>query len=86
VGRRASWRYGNWNAALVDARVGVHLRHWSDDAIRTALAAFWTRTGRPPATADLGDAEWPGPCAQTLRRRFGGLAEAWHALGPVPPD
>ena len=28
----------------------------------------------------------PGPCAQTLRRRFGGLAEAWHALGPVPPD
>jgi hypothetical protein len=57
-----------------------------DDAIRAALATFWTRTGRPPTNADVADPGWPGPCVQTLRRRFGGLAEAWQRLGPVPPD
>jgi len=78
--------YGNWNAALIDARAGVQLRRWSDDAIRAALATFWTRTGRPPTSADVADPGWPGPCVQTLRRRFGGLAEAWQRLGPVPRD
>jgi hypothetical protein len=77
---------GPWNAALLDAGMDVRLRRWSDHAIRASLAGFWSRTGRPPALADFRDPAWQGPCAATLRRRFGGLAAAWHALGPVPPE
>jgi hypothetical protein len=73
-----------WNAALVDAGVGVRFRRWNDDAIRSALAAYWTRTGRPPAAGDLQTPEWQGPTASTLRRRYGSIARAWRALGPVP--
>jgi hypothetical protein len=73
-----------WNAALADAAVDVRFRRWSDDAIRSALGAFWSRTGRRPAPADLCDPVWGGPSARTLRRRFGGVAAAWNALGPVP--
>jgi hypothetical protein len=73
-----------WNAALADAGVVARFRRWSDDAVRAALAGFWARTGRPPIPADLRDPAWEGPGAPTLRRRFGGVAAAWSALGPVP--
>jgi len=73
-----------WNAALVDAGAPVRFRRWSDDAIRAALAEFWTRTGRPPVPADLHTTSWHGPTSRTLRRRYGGLAKAWDTLGPVP--
>ena len=73
-----------WNAALRDAGARARHRHWSDAAIRLALANAWTRLGRPPTAADLRSAEWDGPCSETLRRRYGGLAAAWERLGPVP--
>jgi hypothetical protein len=73
-----------WNAALRDAGSPVRFQRWSDDAIRGALAAFWTRTGRAPTSADLRDPAWTGPCVRTLRRHYGGLVEAWEALGPAP--
>ena len=73
-----------WNAALADAGAGVSFRRWSDDAIRAALAEFWTRTGRMPEPADLTTTSWDGPSARTLRRRYGSLEQAWEALGPVP--
>jgi hypothetical protein len=76
--------YGDWNSAVLEAGARVRLTRWDDDAIRAALAAFWTRRGRPPRTADLRHPVWPGPSAETLRRRFGGLRAAWEALGPVP--
>lgn len=73
-----------WNAALADAGADVCFRRWSDDAVRAALATFWARTGRAPEAADLRDPAWQGPCAPTLRRRYGGLAAAWRVLGPAP--
>jgi hypothetical protein len=73
-----------WDAALVDAGAAVRFRRWNDDAIRAALASFWAQTGRAPVADDLCGPAWQGPCAATLRRRFGGLDEAWQALGPVP--
>jgi hypothetical protein len=73
-----------WNAALEDAGAEVRFRRWGDDATRAALAAFWTRTGRAPTRADFADPAWSGPCLRTLRRRYGGLAAAWEALGPAP--
>jgi HNH endonuclease len=73
-----------WNAALADAGAQVRFRRWSDDAVRTALAGFWARTGRVPTRADVLDPAWQGPCAETLRRRYDGVANAWSALGPVP--
>jgi hypothetical protein len=75
-----------WNAALVEAGATVRFQRWSDDAIRAALGGFWARTGRPPTPADLRDPEWPGPRAPTLRRRYGGVAAAWRALGPAPAE
>ena len=74
-----------WNAALLDAGAEVRFRRWSDDAVRAALADFWTRTGRPPATtADLTADAWSGPKASTFRRRYGGTKQAWAILD-VPP-
>ncbi len=73
-----------WNAALVDAGAPVRFRRWSDDAIRAALADFWTHTGRPPSMTDLDTDDWSGPTANTLRRRYGGTERAWAILGPVP--
>jgi hypothetical protein len=75
-----------WNAALRDAGVSVRFHRWSDDAIRAALAGFWSRTGRPPMLADVRDPAWRGPRAATLRRRYGGVAAAWRALGPAPAE
>jgi hypothetical protein len=60
------------------------VRRWSDDAIRAALADFWTRTGRPPTTAEVTADGWSGPKASTFRRRYGGTKQAWAILGPVP--
>jgi hypothetical protein len=77
-------RENPWNAALADAGADVCFRRWSDDAVRAALATFWARTGRAPEAADLRDPAWQGPCAPTLRRRYGGLAAAWRVLGPAP--
>ena len=75
-----------WNAALLDAGVTVRFRRWSDDAVRSALAGFWARTGRAPTLADVRDPAWRGPRAGTLRRRYGGVAAAWRALGPAPAE
>jgi len=75
-----------WNAALLDAGADVRFRRWSEDEARAALAAFWVRTGRPPSSADLGDPEWKGPHARTLRRRYDNVDAAWSALGPAPAD
>jgi hypothetical protein len=61
-------------------------RHWSDDAIRASLGAFWARTGRLPRAAELRDSGWSGPCAGTLRRRYGSVSSAWRMLAPVPLD
>ena len=77
-------RANPWNAALADAGARIRFRRWSDDAIRSALAAYWTRTGRPPAAGDVRAPEWRGPAASTLRRRYGSVERAWHALAPVP--
>ncbi|HEY4827793.1 MAG TPA: helix-turn-helix domain-containing protein [Solirubrobacteraceae bacterium] len=73
-----------WNAALLDAGASIRFQRWSDDATRAALAEFWTRTGRAPVPADLQTASWRGPTSRTLRRRYGGIAQAWAKLGPVP--
>jgi hypothetical protein len=73
-----------WNAALVDAGASIRFQRWGDDATRAALAEFWTRTARAPVPADLHTAGWHGPTLRTLRRRYGGLAQAWAQLGPVP--
>jgi hypothetical protein len=73
-----------WNAALTEAGAAVRFQRWSEDAIRAALADFWTRTGRAPSNADLGTSAWNGPGARTLRRRYGGVTCAWTMLGPVP--
>ncbi len=73
-----------WNAALADAGARVRFRRWSDDAIRSALAAYWTRTGRPPTADDVGAPGWYGPAASTLRRRYGSVEGAWRALAPAP--
>lgn len=73
-----------WNAALADAGVRVCSRRWGDDAVRSALAAFWTRVGRPPTEADLRRGDWQGPSSRTLRRRYGDLERAWQTLGPAP--
>jgi Homeodomain-like domain len=73
-----------WNAALAEAGAAVGFRRWSDEAIRFALAAYWTRSGRAPTAEDLRTPEWPGPTASTLRRRYGSVERAWQALGPVP--
>jgi AcrR family transcriptional regulator len=74
-----------WNAALRDAGADVHLRRWSDDSVRSALADFWVAHGRPPTGDDLMGGHWRGPHATTLRRRYGGVAAAWGELGPAPP-
>jgi hypothetical protein len=73
-----------WNAALADAGAAVGFRRWSDEAIRFALAAYWTRSGRPPTAEDLRTSEWRGPTVSTLRRRYGSVERAWQALGPAP--
>jgi AcrR family transcriptional regulator len=73
-----------WNAAILDAGASIRFQRWSDDAIRAALADFWTRTGRAPARADLATAHWHGPTSRTMQRRYGGIERAWAALGPVP--
>lgn len=73
-----------WNAALADAGAPLRFQRWSDQAIRAALADFWTRKGRPPAPADLRTTDWNGPTWRTLQRRYGGIEKAWQALGPVP--
>jgi hypothetical protein len=73
-----------WNAALADAGARPRLRRWNEAAIRTALASFWTRTGRRPALADLDTPAWQGPSLRTIIRRYGDLERAWQALGPVP--
>jgi hypothetical protein len=73
-----------WNAALLDAGAAVRFQRWSDDAIRSALAEFWTRTGRAPLPADFCTTSWCGPTLRTLRRRYGSLGQAWDRLGPVP--
>jgi hypothetical protein len=73
-----------WNAALTDAGATIRFRRWTDDAIRDALAGFWTSTGRVPTRSDLQTTAWAGPTAVTLRRRYGSLTEAWQTLGPVP--
>jgi hypothetical protein len=73
-----------WNAALIDAGAPVRFQRWTDDAIRSALADFWARTGRAPLAADLHTATWQGPAPRTLRRRYGSIAHAWARLGPVP--
>ena len=73
-----------WNAALRVAGLAPRARRWSDEAIRAALAGFWAAEGRAPRRRDLGGAAWKGPSAQTLRRRYGCVAAAWTALGPVP--
>ena len=73
-----------WNAALAEAGAAVGFRRWSDEAIRLALAAYWTRSGRPPTAEDFRTSEWRGPTASTLRRRYGSVERAWQALGPVP--
>jgi Homing endonuclease associated repeat len=73
-----------WNAALRDAGLAPRARRWSDDAIRASLAGFWAAEGRPPRPRDLAGGTWQGPSVQTLRRRYGSLAAAWAALGPVP--
>jgi hypothetical protein len=70
---------------LEDAGAGLRLRRWTDESVRSALADFWVTVGRPPAGGDLTGAHWHGPDAATLRRRYGGVASAWSALGPVPP-
>jgi hypothetical protein len=72
------------NAALRDAGVPIRLRRWSDDAIRAALARLWAHTGRPPVSEDLWSDARYGPAAASLRRRYGGVTEAWELLGPVP--
>ena len=73
-----------WNAALLDAGATVRLRRWSDDSVRGALAAFWIHTDRRPMRSDTETPGWPGPHAATLRRRYGSVARAWGALGPIP--
>ena len=73
-----------WNAALVDAGAQPRFRRWSDEAIRAALAEFWTRTGRALTADDLRAPDWHGPTSSTLRRRYGGVERAWETLGPVP--
>ena len=73
-----------WNAAILDAGAAVRFQRWSDDSTRAALAEFWARTGRTPVAADLRTTSWNGPSTRTLRRRYGGLEQAWAALGPVP--
>ena len=77
-------RPDRWNAALAEAGAAVGFRRWSDEAIRLALAAYWTRSGCPPTAEDLRASEWSGPTASTLRRRYGSVERAWQALGPVP--
>jgi hypothetical protein len=74
-----------WNSALQEAGAGVHLRRWTDESVRAALADFWVAFGRPPSGRDLAGAQWRGPHAATLRRRYGGVAAAWGKLGPAPP-
>jgi hypothetical protein len=64
----------------------VRFRRWSDDAIRSVLADFWARKGRPPTVGHLRGPAWRGPQAPTLRRRYGGVRAAWRSLGPVPGD
>jgi hypothetical protein len=78
------YRPDPWNAALRDAGAAVRMRRWSDESVRSALAGFWVQTGRAPRWPDLADAEWQGPHSVTLRRRYGGVAAAWNALGPAP--
>lgn len=73
-----------WNAALRDAGVAVHRQRWSDELVRSALADFWVTHGRPPTDDDLAGVHWRGPHAATLRRRYGGVADAWGELGPAP--
>ncbi|HEY1733575.1 MAG TPA: hypothetical protein VGG23_03930, partial [Acidimicrobiales bacterium] len=50
-----------WNAALTDAGAPIKFQRWTDDAIRDALAGFWTSTGRVPAPGDLDTTAWAGP-------------------------
>jgi len=73
-----------WNAALRDAGAVVRLQRWNDESVRSALAGFWVQTGRAPRRPDLAGGDWQGPHPVTLRRRYGGVAAAWSALGPAP--
>jgi Homing endonuclease associated repeat len=73
-----------WNATLRDAGAAIRVRRWTDESVRSALAGFWVQTGRAPGRPDLADGDWPGPHPRTLRRRYGGVAAAWSALGPAP--
>ncbi len=75
-----------WNAALVDAAESVRFQRWSDDAIRGALADFWTRTGRAPAPADLSTEEWRGPTSRTLQRRYEASSERGPRSGRFPTN
>jgi hypothetical protein len=73
-----------WNAALRDAGAGIRMRRWNDESVRSALAGFWVQTGQAPRWPDLAGGAWHGPHPVTLRRRYGGVAAAWSALGPAP--
>jgi hypothetical protein len=83
-GLRPIWRSPrSVERALADAGAAVGFRRWSDDAIRTSLAAYATRTGRRLTAEDVATRERRGPAASTLRRRFGSVERAWDALGPI---
>ena len=75
-----------WNAAILDAGASIRFQRWSDDAIRAALADFWTRTGRAPVSARIcwTSRTGAGPTSRTMQRRYGGIERAWATLGPVP--
>ena len=66
-----------WNAELLDAGAGMRIPALERRAVRSALAAYWTR---PVAAHRRGcaRAQWRGPAASTLR---GGATEA---AAPAP--
>jgi Homing endonuclease associated repeat len=77
-------RSDSWNHALRDAGGPVRFQRWSDASVRRALSEFWLRNGNPPRSSDMAAGDWRGPHPATLRRRYGGAADAWRILGPVP--
>jgi len=59
-------------------------RTYSDEDLLDWIRAFDAEFGRPPRVTEV--KQWPGPCQQTYRNRFGRVTTAIREAGLEPME